>query len=982
MVLISGEAGIGTSRLAEELATWVWRQSGDVALARCHPTSTGLPYGVIADWLRSPAVQNRLTRLDDRTLGEIARLAPEVLGERRNSASRSGDHGAASKNPPLGPAVEEGQRQRFFEALAMPMASTGRPLLLWVDDLHYCDRETLQWLEYLLSKAGAVPLLVLGTVHAEEVEAGHPLVALRLALQRLGRWHEIMLGPLTAGETLELATAVAGRPLTPCEARHIYLDSEGNPLFLVETIRGRLSLPPDPQPDAAADPLGPQCLLCPRLIVPPPKVQAIVEQRLRQLSPASRGLAQTAAVIGRQFTLTLLQRASSLDEAAVALAVDELWRRGIVREQGADAYGFSHEKLRAAAYAELGLSQRRFLHRRVATALEQTQAGLPGSAALVAHHYDEAGDDARAAVLWLQAGDEARAMAAPAEAERFYRRAVTILRGRGDHAGAGAAMMRLGAVHHTAFEFDAAQAAYAEGFGLLSRQSIGPEVLKPANAAQLATLRLARLVPRTLDPGADDGRDAWLIDQLFAGLVTEGPDMAILPDVARHWQIADDGRTYTFHLRHDVVWSDGQAVTAGDFEAAWRRVLDPARAAHYAGLLRDIAGACAFQAGETTRWDQVGIQVLDRFTLRVILAEPSNSFLFVLAHRVTFPVPRHVVERCGSAWTDPANLVSNGPFLLAGWQTGQALVLARNPEYHGVHRGNVGRIQVTMLADWLDQIALYEADQLDAIPIHRLHRSQTVRLHRRHPDEFRAVPDLRVDYIVFDTRRPPFDDVRVRRAFVMAIDRNHLARDLMLGYELPATGGFIPPTLPEHAPGIALPYAPEQAQKLLVEAGHPAGDGLPEVILWGGEGSGVWATVGEALAQQWQQALGVRVVCRTVPASELIGRSEPGGPHAYCIGWRADYPDPDNFLRVAPISRQTGWRHAGFEGLVDKARGMRDAAERLRLYRQADTLLAEDVPILPLTYHRWYVLLKPRIKSFPMSAMRRWFLKDVEVVQD
>ena len=319
--------------------------------------------------------------------------------------------------------------------------------------------------------------------------------------------------------------------------------------------------------------------------------------------------------------------------------------------------------------------------------------------------------------------------------------------------------MKLGMAHHAAFDFSAAEAAYAEGFGLLARQQAWQAAAGMASG-QLATLRLARLAPRTLDPGADDGRDAWLIDQLFAGLVAEGPDMAIVPDVARDWQIEDGGRTYIFHLRHDVCWSDGLPVTAGDFEFAWRRALDPATGAPFAGPAgRYRRSGSPPGLARRPSGSQLGVQALDRSTLRVTLSEPSNSFLYVLAHRIAFPVPRHLVERTGAAWTEPAHLVGNGPFLLADWRPGEALTLARNPDYHGRFAGNVGQVQVTLLADWTEQsYDLYEAGQVDAMPIHRFSRSETIRLHRRHPGEFRSVPDLRVDYIAFDTRRPPFDD--------------------------------------------------------------------------------------------------------------------------------------------------------------------------------------------------------------------------------
>lgn len=969
IAILTGEVGIGTTRLAEELAGWVWREGSDTAVGFCLANSNCLPYAVVADWLRSPALQYRLAALDDRYLVEIARVAPEVLDGRRDLAAP-------------GPLAEEWQRQRFFEALAAPLLLKERPLLLWVDDLHYCDRETLDWLHYLLNKGDGAPLLVLGTVHLGEVHASHVLDELRLAMEQRERWHELQLGPLTLDETSELATCLVGRELTSCEARHLHYDSEGNPLFLVETVRGGLLIPLGPQPDVHPDLHGPRCLLCPKHIDPPKKVQAVVQQRLAQLSPAGRSLLQTAAVIGRQFSLDILERASGLDGMALTQGIDELWRRGIVREQGVESYDFSHEKLRAAAYGELSLSRRRLLHRRVAEALQETQAGgQPGSAALLAYHHDEAGDEQQAADLWLQAGDEARSMAAPAKADACYRRAGAILQSRGDHVRAGLVMMRLGVTHHTAFDFDAADAAYAEGFGLMARQ---PAWRAGASTplVPLASLRLARLAPQTLDPAVDNGRDALLIDQLFAGLVMEGPDMTILPDVARDWQIEDNGRTYTFHLRHDVYWSDGLPVTAADFEYAWRRVLDPTMTAHYAGLLGEVVGARAFQCGETDQWNQVAIQALEPFTLRVILEEPANSFLYVLAHRVTFPVPRHVVERHGSAWTEPQHLVGNGPFRLAEWRPDASITLERNPDYHGRYGGNVGQVQVTLLPDWSEQASLYDADKVDAIPIHRLPRTEAIRLRRRHPHEFQAVPDLRVDYIAFDTRRPPFDDVRVRQAFVMAVDRDYLANELMLGYELPASGGLVPPTLPGHVPGIGLPFAPAQAQQLLAEAGYPGGRDLPAIDLWGSQGSGTWATVGEYLVGQWQHILGACSDRRSVRTGSLIEQRGPGGPHAFYIGWRADYPDPDNFLRVAPIGGQTGWRDARFEQLVATAKGTRDATERIRLYRQAEAILVEEAPILPLNYHRWHALLKPRVTCFPMSAMRRWFLSDVVIAPD
>ena len=968
LALLSGEAGVGATRLAEELVAWVWRQDGDVAVARGDAASRQLPFAPIAAWLRSPALQTRLAALDTSRLVEIARLLPEVLAGRAGLAAP-------------GPLVEAWQRQRFFEALAAPLLQHQRPLLLLADDLHQSDDQTLEWLHYVLSQAGRAPLLVLGTARREEVQADHPLAGLRRDLQAAGRWRELTLEPLNASESGELAVSLAGRELTPCEIRHLYHDSEGNPLFLVETVRAGLLTPPGPQPDSDPDPTGPLCLLCPVRIHQSLKVQAVVEQRLAQLSASGRSLAQVAAVIGRQFTLDLLQPVSDLDETALLTTLDELWRRGIVREQGAEGYGFSHNKLRAAAYAQLSLPQRQLMHRRVAQALQAAPAGQIGLAARLAYHYDEAGDAPRAATCWLQAGDDARAVAAVREADACYRRAVAILHARGDPVGAGQAMLKLGMAHHAAFDFSTADAAYAAGFDLLAQQPLWPAAAH-AETAPRAALRLARLLPQTLDPAADDGRDAWLIDQLFCGLVAEGPDMTIVPDIARDWQIEENGRAYVFNLRRDVCWRDGVPVTAGDFEFAWRRALDPVTAAPFAHLLSDIAGAQALLTGHAADAGQLGVQILDPFTLRVTLAEPTNSFLYVLAHRIAFAVPRHARARDGAVWTEPAHLVSNGPFYLADWQAGKALTLERNPDYHLPVAGNVGQVQVALLADWSEQTPWYEAGQLDVLALHRLPRAETIRLHRRHPAQFHSVSDLRVDYLAFDTRRPPFDDTRVRQAFVMATDRAYLSAARLFGYDQPVSGGFVPPNLPGHVADIALPYAPARAQQLLAEAGYPGGQGLPGIELWGGEGSGTWDPVGEYLAQQWQRVLGVNSQRRTVAAERLIRFSSAEGPHAFFVGWRADYPDPDNFLRLAPIGWQTGWRHAHYDDLVTRAKTLRDATERLRLYREAETILAQEAPILPLTYHHWYALFKPRVTHFPISPMRRWFLKDVVITPD
>ncbi len=432
VVLISGEAGIGKTRLAEELLAWVQRQGIASAVARCYAGGgSAVAYGPVLEWLRSVALQGNVCALEGIWRSETARLLPELLAERPDL-------------PPPGPMTEAWQRQRFFQALnravlgqtaagdASTSDSATQPLLLLLDDVQWCDRETLDWLSFLLQAHANAPLLVLGTVRAEEVEQDHPLTAFRLALAQHGLLSDLHLTPLSAAESAALAANLLGNELAPAQASQLFRDTEGNPLFIVETVRagigsgetsrqGNKAGEAQEQTEGDADILSPQSTL-------PPKVRAVIQRRLTLLSPAAQALAQTAAVIGRAFTFDLLRRASGQDEASVVQSLDELWRRQIVREQGVDAYAFSHDKLREAAYGGLGRTRRRWLHGQVARALEQIHsADLDRAAGIIAEHYERAHFPAQAIAYYHRAAKAARAVYAQQDALAALARARRLL---------------------------------------------------------------------------------------------------------------------------------------------------------------------------------------------------------------------------------------------------------------------------------------------------------------------------------------------------------------------------------------------------------------------------------------------------------------------------------------------------------------------------------------------------------------------------
>ncbi|GHO87370.1 hypothetical protein KSZ_53760 [Dictyobacter formicarum] len=418
IVIVSGEAGIGKTRLADEMLAWVSRQGMSTVRAACYATDGEMAYAPVATWLRSEHVQVQLETLDELWLTEIARLLPDILTRH-----------AALRRPGL---MREGwQRQQFFESLLHAIIQPGeqaRPLLLLLDDLQWCDHETLEWLHYVLRFQYAQPasFLLLGTVRAEEVQVGHPLTTFLAALQRDGLVTELPLGPLEDSEIAALAGHIAGQQLAAPLFNDLLQQTEGNPLFVVEMVRaGLLAATRD---SSAATP-GPRVLplLAHTASSLPQKVQTILSMRLEQLSSTARELASLAAVIGRKFDFDILAQASNQDEDAVVTSLDELWQRRIVREQADESYDFSHEKLRQQAYDSLSAIHRRQLHRRVAEAFVTLYADdLDSVSQHIAAHYERAGQPARAIPYYMRAGNIAASMYANEDAIVLYQQAIDL----------------------------------------------------------------------------------------------------------------------------------------------------------------------------------------------------------------------------------------------------------------------------------------------------------------------------------------------------------------------------------------------------------------------------------------------------------------------------------------------------------------------------------------------------------------------------
>jgi DNA-binding SARP family transcriptional activator len=396
-VLVTGQAGIGKSRLIEEVRSWCAHRGARTAQARSYQAEGDLAYGPVAAWLRSEAFKPALVALDRVRLTELARVLPELLVD-------------VPDLPRPEPLPEGEQRPRLYDALVRGIHATRRPVFLVLDDVQWCDPDTLQFLHYLVRMETDTPLLVAATVRREEIEEPHPLNDVVVGLRRLDRFAEIDLGPLTREETALLAGRLAMAPLAEAEADGLYAETEGNPLFVVETLRAGLSAGRPRQGRVA------------------PGVQAVIESRLARLSEPARDLLGVAATIGRAFTSDLLAAASEAGEDTLVRVLDELWRRGILREHGADSYDFGHDKIREVASLSLSPARRRHLHLRVARAVERLHALNPGPvSAQLASHYDLAGAVWEAIPWYARAGGEAQRAFAHTEAIRLLDRGLELV---------------------------------------------------------------------------------------------------------------------------------------------------------------------------------------------------------------------------------------------------------------------------------------------------------------------------------------------------------------------------------------------------------------------------------------------------------------------------------------------------------------------------------------------------------------------------
>ena len=387
LVVIQGEAGIGKTRLYQDFLHWVAQQHLYVASASCYVAEGPLAFAPVAEWLRAAPFWQSLASLDDAWLAALARLLPELQGRFQ--------HLSDSILP-----AESLQRQHFFTALAVALLEHGQPVLLCLDDLQWSDRETLDWLHYLIRYETPTPLLVLATLRTDDAGERARCQPLLRELQRHSRLTEILLTPLSIHDTTALAQQILGRKPYPAYAAQLYQETDGNPFFIVETVRSR----PHAFLEPAAVSQTTRAVEQDRVHHLPPKICALIEERLARLSPLATEIMQFAAVIGRRFDYALLVATTRRREEELIDGMEELWAQQIVREAADRCFDFVHDNLRVVAYAQISPIRRRYLHKRIATTLASNPDESTDDACLqIAQHYVQAGELVQAADYYERA---------------------------------------------------------------------------------------------------------------------------------------------------------------------------------------------------------------------------------------------------------------------------------------------------------------------------------------------------------------------------------------------------------------------------------------------------------------------------------------------------------------------------------------------------------------------------------------------------
>ncbi len=490
----------------------------------------------------------------------------------------------------------------------------------------------------------------------------------------------------------------------------------------------------------------------------------------------------------------------------------------------------------------------------------------------------------------------------------------------------------------------------------------GEVVLNWGNAAE----------PTSLNPHLAQGTwDHQIIADLFVGLATEDPKGNPIPAGAERWETSPDGLTWTFHLRpHN--WSDGKPVTADDYIFAWRRILEPSLAAPYAYFLYPVKNAQAINQGKM-QGGALGISAPDPMTVVVVLEHPAPYLIEFMTHYVTFPLPRHVVEAKGADWIKPGNYVSNGPFMLTENIPNDHVTVVKNPRFYDVANVKIDKVIFYPTTDYEAALRRFRAGELDYQD--RLPQAQIDWIRANIPETLHLDPIMTVEYYAVNQGRKPFDDIRIREALSLALDRETIVNTIRKLGEPPAYS-MVPPGIANFAGGNSLPFKDmpfpqrlERARMLMQQAGYGPDKRLKTTL-----------DTRSLAAEQRRVPAAVQQMWREIYVDVEIVTSDPAmfydkvQEHDFNIaqaGWQGDYNDASNFLDLIRTGNSNNYGHyknPAYDALLDQANIELDLTKRGQLLAQAEAIAIKDQVWIPSFFWVFNGLVKPYLKGFESNV--------------
>jgi oligopeptide transport system substrate-binding protein len=465
--------------------------------------------------------------------------------------------------------------------------------------------------------------------------------------------------------------------------------------------------------------------------------------------------------------------------------------------------------------------------------------------------------------------------------------------------------------------------------------------------------------PESLDPAIITGvAEMRIVSSLFEGLTRTDPKTSDpVPGLAERWEISPDGRTYTFHLRTNLLWSTGEPITSEDVVYSWIRALDPATASDYAGQLFYLVNGEDFNSSKIKDPSKVGVHALDQYTVRVELNDPTAFFLDLCAFATLAIVPHQTIEKYGDRWLMARPLPSSGPYELIAWRINDKIRVKKNPRYWDAVNTKTEVVDFLPIGSSTTALNLYETGAADIVWDKDLVPVELLDVLLKRPD-FHVYPMLGTYFIRFNVKKKPFDDVRVRQALALAIDKERITKKIMRAGEKPADN-FTPPGIARYQAPPGLGHDPDKARKLLAEAGFPGGKGFPRFEYMfdasAGGASKIHAKVAVELQQMWRDELGVEMELRQMEWKVYLANQSRTAFETCRGSWIGDYNDADTFLNMFMSkngNNRTGWSNDKYDNLIRAADKENDLAKREKLFQEAETILIrEENPIIPLFFY-------------------------------